>query len=192
MPTKREYNGWFNYEIWMVNLYFDDYFWDDVEIILVDCVDEFSNDDAATIREKATERLASLIEETIAEHVENCIGKDLFVADMVGATMREINYWEMARHYIDDLELYAAGWNMPGYMPDSDPTVFLTVEAARDYIADEMDRAADQEIVAHNSDEAMNLLVVADNLAATATRCREGKGEFGETVGDYHYWVYKV
>jgi hypothetical protein len=38
---------------------------------------------------------------------------------------------------------FSAGWNMPGYMPETDPQQFDSFEDAREYIADELDRAAD-------------------------------------------------
>jgi len=39
---------------------------------------------------------------------------------------------------------FAAGWAMPGCLPESDPTLFTTLDDAREYIASELDRAADQ------------------------------------------------
>lgn len=39
---------------------------------------------------------------------------------------------------------FTAGWNMPGYLPESDPTIFTNLDDARAYLADELDRAADE------------------------------------------------
>jgi len=39
---------------------------------------------------------------------------------------------------------FTAGWAMPGYLPESDPTLFTSLDDARSYIADELDRAAEQ------------------------------------------------
>lgn len=177
MPTKHEYNGWYNYETWLANLHFDDAFRDDAESILADCIDEFS--DAETIRSEATEHLAAAIKEVITDCTpENQNG---LAQDFINAGLREINYEEIANHYIADRDLWSAGWNMPGCMPDSDPAVFLTAGAAREYIADEIDRAAEDVSDAEHIE-----------YAHSAETCRKGKGEFGETIGRYHYWVAKV
>jgi hypothetical protein len=34
---------------------------------------------------------------------------------------------------------YVAGWNQPGYLPESEPKEFDTFEDAREFIADELD-----------------------------------------------------
>lgn len=41
---------------------------------------------------------------------------------------------------------FTAGWNMPGYLPDSDTAgpLFATLDEVREYLADELDRAADE------------------------------------------------
>ena len=40
--------------------------------------------------------------------------------------------------------LYIAGWNMPGYLPDTDPAVFETEGEAIGYLTYEIDRMWDQ------------------------------------------------
>ena len=95
--TNKEYNGWTNYETWACNLHFDDFFteqaqeiWDSLE----------GSDDR---KSEATDRLAEYIEETVtgedfAPKVEG------FYADLLNASFREINFSEIAQHYIDDTE----------------------------------------------------------------------------------------
>lgn len=39
---------------------------------------------------------------------------------------------------------FTAGWAMPGCLPESDPSLFTTLDDAREFIADELDRAADE------------------------------------------------
>ncbi len=41
--------------------------------------------------------------------------------------------------------MYAAGWNMPGYMPETDPEVFETFAEGRDYLLDTVERFADSD-----------------------------------------------
>lgn len=65
---------------------------------------------------------------------------------------------------------YVAGWNMPGYMPDSEPCAFDTDSEARAYIAEAMDEGD-----------------IIDPSAIDA--CRNGDGEYGATFGNWHYWV---
>lgn len=82
--------------------------------------------------------------------------------------------------------LYVAGWNMPGYMPDSEPARFQTWEDARDYLAEEMDRAA--ESLGDLPESALE----CETLAASAIRMRaiaENAAGYGETIGSYHYWI---
>lgn len=79
---------------------------------------------------------------------------------------------------------YVAGWNMPGYMPDSEPTEFDDEDDARAYIADEMESAAYAELEdgEHTNEREQALL-------EAAARVRAGFGEYGETVGKYHYFI---
>lgn len=91
---------------------------------------------------------------------------------------------------IEELEAsrkpWAAGWNMPGYMPDSEPAQFETFDDARDYISEEMRRAADG-ISSEGDEEAAEL-----EGAAARWEAIETEGEQGETVGNYHYWIARL
>ena len=44
-----------------------------------------------------------------------------------------------------DNHLYVAGWNMPGYLPETDPIVFETESEATRYLVDEIDLFWDQD-----------------------------------------------
>lgn len=74
---------------------------------------------------------------------------------------------------------WVAGWNMPGYMPDSEPVTFETNNEALEYIADEIASVAEQ---CESDDEAKPLTDAAEAI-------RTYSGEFGQTIGQYHYWV---
>jgi len=86
---------------------------------------------------------------------------------------------------------WVAGWNMPGYMPDSEPAGFETCDEAREYIAQEMVDASealgdgaeydDRRAELHDTGEALQ------RLAETAP-----DSEYGETVGGHHYWISKA
>ena len=42
-------------------------------------------------------------------------------------------------------ELWAAGWNMPGYLPETDPETFATLADAVSYLQETLDRFADED-----------------------------------------------
>ena len=44
-----------------------------------------------------------------------------------------------------DSTLYVAGWNMPGYLPESDPTVFETESEAKHYLISAIDQFWDED-----------------------------------------------
>lgn len=94
--ARQEYNGWYNYETWLANLWFDGAFGEDAER----CVEDADGD-----MDAATDALAIVIRETIEIHIEATTGKSGFVDDIVNAALREINYEEIARHYIDEVEI---------------------------------------------------------------------------------------
>lgn len=81
---------------------------------------------------------------------------------------------------------YVAGYNMPGYMPDSDPATFDDAEDAREYLAACMrDDAAtfDPREFPEDGKTAADLETVADNLESSDC------DEYGETIGRYHYFI---
>lgn len=88
---------------------------------------------------------------------------------------------------------WVAGWNMPGYMPDSEPAEFETFADACEYIADAMEEQAVEayELVGcadgeeERSEEGTALDATAKHVRALA----DTAGEYGETVGKYHYFI---
>jgi hypothetical protein len=86
---------------------------------------------------------------------------------------------------------YVAGWNMPGYLPDSEPAEFDSADdadEARSYLADEMRSAADTLYEDDtNADVAAELREAADALENLATA--DAGAEYGQTIAGYHYWI---
>ena len=74
---------------------------------------------------------------------------------------------------------WVAGWNMPGYMPDSEPSVFEYADAALEYIKDTI-LDVDPEQARHEGFEEF-----ADSLKA------DDNGELGVNFGGYHYFIVK-
>ena len=86
---------------------------------------------------------------------------------------------DMAEEEEEEGAAWVAGFNMPGYMPDSEPAEFDTWASARDYIREEIEReAAGYEGEREDDDSAIQALDALE----------EGE-EFGQTVGAYHYWM---
>ena len=167
MTTHKEYNGWWNYETWLVNLHFDYAFGDDAVHCLEDAVSNASASD--DVRDVAIDELSKIIESSVEGLILEHAGSNLLLQDIIGAFTREIEYSEIAAHYINDLPLFCAGWNVPGYMPDNPPALFIDAASARDYLIDAID-----------NDDAKSALEVSK------------KGECGINVGNYHYFVARV
>lgn len=96
---------------------------------------------------------------------------------------------------------YSASWNMPGYMPDSEAATFCDADDAREYIAEAMEREADQldeqceaDAVGTNDPRVPVARRTAQQLRETAEQLRKMSGdddaaEFGVTIGGLHYWI---
>lgn len=100
--TTQKYNGWTNYETWVVNLWMDndagsDYWREQAEEAL-------RNPGAyaekyLTRKESATLALADSIKATHEEAQPEVTG---VFADLINAAMSEVNWHEIAEHYVND------------------------------------------------------------------------------------------
>ncbi|SRR6266571_1976414 len=168
------YNGFTNYETWAVNLHIDNEqgsqeFWAErTREVLIDS--DYDKDKAVSV----------LADELESEHEENMPEVSGIFSDLLNAALRSVDWHEIASNMLHDITVYAAGWNMPGYMPDSEPAMFLDCEDARAYISDELDRVSEEE------DSETEVYERAANSVL------KGSGEYGETIGNYHYFVSAV
>lgn len=80
-----------------------------------------------------------------------------------------------------DSPMWCAGWNMPGYMPDSEPAMFDTRDEAKRYIIAELKRAEED---TESEDEAETLCHFAEEVNLQS-------GEFSGQCGKWVYWVTK-
>lgn len=80
---------------------------------------------------------------------------------------------------------WTAGFNMPGYMPDSEPVGFETWAEARDYLASELERACDETGDVHEGEEYFS---ASKSMAAFPDDKDE---DFGRTIEKYHWWIVK-
>jgi hypothetical protein len=167
------YNGYANYATWTVALWIDNEqgsqeYWSDAA--------REALESAMFDKDLAVSNLAELLEDSHESDKPELLG---VFADLLNAALGSVDWREIARNMIDEIAVYSAGFNMPGYMPDSEPAMFLDADEAREYIADEIERSIENE-----EDEEV---ITAHEEAAQ--RVRDGSGEFGETIGNYHYFV---
>lgn len=100
-----QYNGWTNYETWLVNLWLDndgggERWREEAERVIADNTD---SDDHDAIRDNA---VAFIADEIKAEHeaaLDEIIpeGSGVF-QDLLSASLRHVNWHEIAEHYVDD------------------------------------------------------------------------------------------
>lgn len=102
MNTDRKYNGWANYETWCVNLWIGEdssNYWNETasEVYSESQADTcFSRAERATL--DLADRLKAEIEESLPE-----LGASM-ASDLLGAAMSEVNWYEIAEHFIEDAQ----------------------------------------------------------------------------------------
>lgn len=105
--NKQEYNGWTNYETWVVSLWMDnekgtyDYWRERAREILADS----KPTQYSTGPEMAKAALADTLK---IEHEEGLPDLNGFAADLLNAAMSEVNWYEIAEHLIQDVKENAA------------------------------------------------------------------------------------
>ena len=181
MTNKQSYNGWTNYETWVVNLWLtndqgsDEQLRDDARYHLEQAIEKGCDTESA--RNDAAYELGQSLREQHEEFAPELTG---VFSDLLRASLRAVNWYEIGRAAIDDLTIYSAGWNMPGYLPDAEPQIFLDADDALEHIKD----AAKDSIEDY---------IDADDLAQKIDDWRADRhGEFGQTFGNYHYFVTRI
>lgn len=85
-------------------------------------------------------------------------------------------------------EPWRVGWNMPGYLPDSEPSDFqdwtdacaALAETMRQHANDEDDDESEIAIALQNAADKIEIGDIQDET------------EFGITIGSYHYWIVRA
>jgi hypothetical protein len=104
MTTTKTYNGWTNYETWNVNLRIDSdegsqSMWQDTAQQIYD---EAEADQTFDRAERAVLDLSKCLKSEIEEAAPD-LGASMF-ADLLGAALSEVNWYEIAEHMIENVE----------------------------------------------------------------------------------------
>jgi hypothetical protein len=96
----QEHNGWYNYETWVVNL------WMDNERGSHDYWRERARE---ALDETQPERAKCVLADELKEQHEEALPElEGFAADLLNASMSEVNWYEIAEHLVDELVEEAA------------------------------------------------------------------------------------
>lgn len=90
-----KYNGWTNYETWLCNLWFENFDFSDMLDMFDGCEDK---DDILRIIKNY---IKDYVEEVVEESRGNANG---FINDLISSALGEIDYYDIAEHYVDDVE----------------------------------------------------------------------------------------
>jgi arabinogalactan endo-1,4-beta-galactosidase len=97
----QKYNGWTNYETWLVNLHYDDFFSEQAQ----EAYEEAVKDDTFSREENATIALTDIIKDTVEEFTQEGItNANPFVTDLVNSALSSCNYYEIAKGYIENVD----------------------------------------------------------------------------------------
>lgn len=99
MEKEKGYNGWANYETWAVALWMDqdsDYWNSEAQQVY----DFAKADKTFTREERCAFDFADLAKEFHAENAPEING---VYADLVNASLGEVRWYEIAKHYIDEI-----------------------------------------------------------------------------------------
>jgi hypothetical protein len=100
----KEYNGWYNYETWVVNLWMDNeegtynYWRERTEERLQNIADY---EDMGADMDSAKYDLSQEIKEYHEEIIEEVKIENGFISDLLNGAMSEVNWYEIAEHLID-------------------------------------------------------------------------------------------
>jgi hypothetical protein len=103
MSDDKKYNGWSNYETWNVALWLDN---DQGTCELMnewaqECYNDASADNTFTQEERAALNLSDRIKEMHEENTPTVTG---VYADLLNASLGEVNWHEIAERYIEDVD----------------------------------------------------------------------------------------
>ncbi len=92
------YNGWTNYETWVFNLWYDDYFTEGATEAYRQACSDF--DDLDDVRSGASSELGHYIHD-VANELVNDTNLSGVLSDIVTSAINRIDFYEIAEAYID-------------------------------------------------------------------------------------------
>ena len=94
-PMMSEYNGWSNYETWLINLYFDQYF--------VDYVSETYGTDPSLYSQSY--EIGNDLQEVVSDMAYEVLQGDgtYWIQDLVNKAFRDVNWRELAYSTLDSI-----------------------------------------------------------------------------------------
>lgn len=98
--SDKKYNGWSNYETWLVNLWFDN------EEYGQDMLRQFAKDSIYCAelhgrdRDNAVYECSKMIQNEVEEHIPEVEG---MFSDLLQSALQEVNWHEIAEHIVDDM-----------------------------------------------------------------------------------------
>ncbi len=98
--NEKQYNGWTNYETWLLKLWQDNdqgdqsYWQEQTE----ECVKVDGKEDAVR-------SLSDIMKEQYSEQSNDLAGVTGFWADLMGAALSEVNWYEIAQSYVDEVQV---------------------------------------------------------------------------------------
>lgn len=97
MKNTETYNGWTNYETWLVMLWIDNGGRDYIDELARNVLDD-------TERDHAVYPLACMLEEQTKDEAGDVVPNAGLMSDLLNASLSHVNWSEIARHIIDDIE----------------------------------------------------------------------------------------
>lgn len=176
------YNGWSNYETWNANMWISDGMMD-VETMARDCLADAIEDetDMETAISNATDALAEQMENECNDLCEETCQQSGLFADLINNALSKINWREIAENYIKEIPIYATGYNMPGFMPDNDPAIFLDHADAVSCLAENLKNMFE------DTDQAEEAEKLAEQIEREAQQGKPLQANFG----GYVFWIEK-